>query len=142
MPPEDRSAGFVGQAAETPPERIERHIRELKAVPQFLLDEQPLGRWAELSEAQKLEWLDRLDWEGIPPLEQLSVIEAEVDLTRVSPAIQRLYLGELRDQALQAIHGGQMPSLTAAILADPYAFLPPSRSSDEHGNDHGPDRGR
>jgi hypothetical protein len=140
MPPEDQSAGFVGQAAETPPERIERHIRELKAWPQFFDGEQPLGRWAELSEAQKLEWLDRLDWEGLPPLEQLSVIEVEVDLTRVSPALQRLYLGELRDQALQAIHGGQMPSLTAAILADPQSFLPESGPSNDH--DHGPERGR
>jgi hypothetical protein len=130
MPPEDQSAGFAGQAAETPPERIERHIRELKAGPVFSPGE-PSSRWAELSEARKLEQLDRLDWQGLPPLERLSVIEAEVDLTRVSPAIQRLYLGEVREQALQAIHGGQIPSLTAAILADPHAFLPESRASPE-----------
>jgi len=163
MYPEDRSAGFVGRAAETPPERIERHIRELKSRAKFTEDfgyhrdvptedgyeveevwEERIiaSSWGELSEAQKLDQLDRLDWQGLPPLERLSVIEAEVDLTRVSPAIQRLYLGELRDQALQAIHGGQMPSLTAAILADPHAFLPPSRPGDEHGHDHGPERGR
>src|SRR6185437_629386 len=125
MPPEDQSAGFVGQAAETPPERIERQIRELKSRAKFTEDfgyhrdvptedgyeveevwEERLiaSSWGELSEAQKLDQLDRLDWQGLPPLERLSVIEAEVDLTRVSPAIQRLYLGELRDQAMQAIH--------------------------------------
>lgn len=122
-------------AAETPLERVGRHIRELKAD----------GRWAGLTEARKLEQLATLDWRGVPPLERLCVIEGEVDLTRVSPAIQRLYLGELRGQALQSIHDGRLPSITAAILADPGAFLSESGHSspgEGRGHDHGPDRGR
>ncbi len=126
-------------AADTPLMRVERHIRELKA--------EPTGRWAGLSESRKLEQLATLDWQGVPPLQRLCVTEGEVDLNRVSPAIQRLYLGELRVQALQSVHGGQIPSLTAAILADPGAFLPePGHSSPGegrgHGHDPGPDRGR
>jgi hypothetical protein len=123
---------IVGPAAESPLERVERQIRELKAD----------SPWAGLSESRKLERLATLDWQGVPPLERLSVIEGAVDLTRVSPAIQRLYLGELRVQALQSVHDGRLPSLTAAILADPGAFLPEPGHSHDHGHDHGPDRGR
>ena len=149
MPPENESA-------ESPLERIERHIREMKAVPEFFTETivehrsedfkdisysdgiVRIGSWAELSEAQKLGKLTLLDWQGLPPLERLSVIEAEVDLTRVSPAIQRLYLGEVHEQALQAIHGGQVPSLTAAILADPQHFLDAGQAPQQNGHDPAP----
>jgi hypothetical protein len=149
------------RGSEPPAVRIERQIRELKSRAEFIetvdrftappvhgfvdinQEERIIGdSWGQLSESRKLEQLDTLDWQGVTPLQRLCVIEGEVDLNRVSPAIERLYLGELRDQALQAIHGGQIPSLTAAILADPAAFVPDSGDGNQHGHNHGPDRVR
>src|SRR5208337_1836827 len=97
------SGEMTGNAAETPLERVGRHIREMK--------EQSLGGWAELTESGKLERLDRLDWQGVEPLERLCVIEVEVDLNRVSPRTQRNYLGEIRDHVLYDLSDRVMATL-------------------------------
>jgi hypothetical protein len=93
--------------AETPLERAERQIRGLKSE-----SESP-GGWAELTESGKLDRLDKLDWQGVTPLERLSVIETEVDLNRVSPRTQRNYLGGLRDQVMATLPPSPAPPVEA-----------------------------
>lgn len=135
-------------------EHIGRQIGELKATPAFFhrygverqaggavesgIVEESLGGWAQLSETEKLARLDALDWRGVTPLERLVVIEGEIDLNRVSPSIQRLYLGELRDQVLQPLDAARLPS-PSAVIDDPKAWLP---DPGHGGRDDGPDRGR
>jgi hypothetical protein len=140
----------ASQAAETPLERVERQIRALKSRTEFIeiadrftgppvggfvdinQEERIIGdSWGRLSESRKLEQLDRLDWQGVTPLERLCVIEAEVDLNRVSAKVQRVFLDTLREQAtLPADKPLPSPS---EIGRDPRPYLP--GPGDGNGND-------
>jgi hypothetical protein len=116
-------------SAETPMDRAERQILDLKSATG------PAGGWAELTECGKLDRLDTLDWHGVTPLERLVVTETAVDLTRVSPRAQRNYLGKLRDQAMATLR----PSITESILADPKIYLTQEKQNGEdrdHDNGH------
>ena len=91
------------------------------------------------------------------PLERLCVVEAEVDLTRVSPRTQRNYLGKIRDCVLYGLSDRAVATLPPSsalpaeadtpplpspseIIADPRRFLTQEQLQD--GQDRGHDNGR
>jgi hypothetical protein len=140
VPTQGEIAGDV--AAVTPLERVGRQIRELKSLPDVVArpggGERPAA-WAELTETGKLDVLDKLDWQGVTPLERLCVIDGEVDLNRVSPMAQRNYLGDLRHQVMQSIDAERRPT-PAAIIADPKAYLTEQQQQPGQEHDHGRER--
>ncbi len=94
----------------TPTERVERHIEEMKAQSEILLEStrhyvmpdpedaasiydtcDSLGPWESLNPTEKLSALYELDWQGVSIDDQRRIIGREVDLSHVSREDQDRY---------------------------------------------------
>ena len=106
------SMGFeeIRWPPKTPTERVERHLEEMKAQSEILLEStrhyvmpdpedaasvydtcDSLGPWESLKPTDKLSALYELDWRGVSVNDQRRIIEREVDLSHVSREDQDRY---------------------------------------------------